>query len=316
MGLFKKNRHEKTVQEEAPAPVNEFSREQICQAGMDVVDAIMVILSKINDNEIMEKIEKTTSSSKQLYGDCRLALRDISSSSEAMEDSIRNVLESTKESSVRVSEGCSMVEDIARSVSDVKDANTALAEKCEELNQQIGNTISLIQNINSIARQTNLLALNASIEAAKAGEAGKGFAVVADEIRNLAENTNMTATTIRNNIENLTNQMESVIEESNNNIQRLDQLYNSTIESGETFRNIHGSTEANARSTEKLMESVESSVEKVSHAEGIINRMEEVEDINADEIRNVGAEISNNVIRTSDLISFTMELKAVIDDLR
>jgi len=316
MGLFRKKQEIESFQEETVHESKEFSREQICQAGNDVVDAIMVILSKINDNEIMEKIAKTTNNSKQLYGDCRMALRDIAMSSEEMENSIRTVLDSTKASSTEVNEGCSMVEEIAQSVSYVKDANTALAEKCEELNKQIGNTISLIQNINSIARQTNLLALNASIEAAKAGEAGKGFAVVADEIRNLAENTNMTATTIRTNIENLTSQMESVIEESNNNIQRLDKLYNSTVESGEAFRNIHLSTENNARSTEQLMERVEDSVEKIGHAENIIDKMEELEEINSVEIRNVGAEISNNVIRTSDLISFTMELKAVIEDLR
>lgn len=46
--------------------------------------------------------------------------------------------------------------------------------KIEESSHKIGESLEMINKINS---QTNLLALNASIEAARAGEAGKGFAV-------------------------------------------------------------------------------------------------------------------------------------------
>lgn len=67
---------------------------------------------------------------------------------------------------------------------------------------------NLTQEILSIASQTNLLALNASIEAARAGEAGKGFAVVADEIRQLADNSRNTASSIQQ----ISNEVTSAVE--------------------------------------------------------------------------------------------------------
>lgn len=66
--------------------------------------------------------------------------------------------------------------------------------------QEIASAVEMITNI---ASQTNLLALNASIEAARAGEAGKGFAVVATEISKLSDESNASAQTISNIIQEL-----------------------------------------------------------------------------------------------------------------
>jgi methyl-accepting chemotaxis protein len=48
---------------------------------------------------------------------------------------------------------------------------------------------AVVKMIEKFGRQTNVLALNATIEAARAGEMGESFAVVADEVRRLAENS-------------------------------------------------------------------------------------------------------------------------------
>lgn len=75
-----------------------------------------------------------------------------------------------------------------------------LVEKMDAINSQVTGILSILSEVEGIAKQTNLLALNAAIEAARAGEAGRGFAVVADEVRNLSESTNKFSKQIRTSV--------------------------------------------------------------------------------------------------------------------
>lgn len=86
-------------------------------------------------------------------------------------------------------------------------ATTDVALKLSEAVEQIGKTLSLI---NEISESTNLLSLNASIEAARAGEAGRGFTVVAQEVGNLASNTQQSL-----------EEVETVIERVQNNVHEI-----------------------------------------------------------------------------------------------
>ncbi|MDZ4201756.1 MAG: methyl-accepting chemotaxis protein [Gallionella sp.] len=99
-----------------------------------------------------------------------------------------------------------------------------LVEKMDAINTEVSSILSILNEVESIAKQTNLLALNAAIEAARAGEAGRGFAVVADEVRNLSENTNKFSSQIRKLVHNVNDALISA-EKSINNLAASDMTF-------------------------------------------------------------------------------------------
>jgi len=94
---------------------------------------------------------------------------------------------------------------------DVREVVQTTSKQISELAKQVAAIDDFVDLIRRISSQTNLLALNAAIEAARAGEHGRGFAVVAEEVRQLAdesaraaEDVNLTTSTIRDQVEDVT----------------------------------------------------------------------------------------------------------------
>ena len=119
-------------------------------------------------------------------------------------------------------ERATVVDDMLK---DAEKINSVISEKTTITEDNIRQAMHYLQafekineevnSIRDIASQTNILAINASIEASRAGEAGKGFAVVAQEIKNLSNNSSVSA-----------NAIAEVCKEMNENIVSIESCFN------------------------------------------------------------------------------------------
>lgn len=157
-------------------------------------------------NDIASIIEKVTRDSENM--------KSVSRKTNSLAENGFDIVKKLNEKSIQSNE---MSQEVASIVAEV-------AESAEGIG-------TILEAIMAISSQTNLLALNANIEAARAGEHGKGFAVVADEVRKLAEESAMSAGTIKEiigAIQSKTRSAVSAIEKANEVVQEQNKAVEET----------------------------------------------------------------------------------------
>lgn len=198
------------------------------------------------------------------------------------------------------------LESTTRSLNLMKTKFEVLKGNSDKLKEKGKETEEIASFVSEIAYQTNLLALNASIEAARAGEMGKGFAVVAEEVRKLAQNSEEAAIRIKENINSLLRDIDSMVSDIHEQNKELE-AGAETIE--EAIENTRGSKEEMDNIAAKMADSAEELEKQAQQLSDIVVNMKAVS-ITSGENAQVAKSASDQVT------NYSHQLEKLTDDIK
>jgi methyl-accepting chemotaxis protein len=154
-------------------------------------------------NEMLTKAQSTIEGYEQMRGGLSSMVGEMALTSGRLGATSQEMSSVSEEAGRAVAEVASTIETVANGSGEQAAAATEVSASVSRASESVarlgerGEAIGkIVDTITQIAGQTNLLALNAAIEAARAGEQGRGFAVVAEEVRKLAEDSQASASSI------------------------------------------------------------------------------------------------------------------------
>ena len=213
-----------------------------------------------------------------------------------------------------------IVNKLAESNNATMDAIGKIGRMVNATNESAARISDAIQLITSIAEETNLLSLNASIEAARAGEQGRGFAVVASQIQKLAEQSNESAGSIAETINEL-------LEDSKNTVAVMEEVCDIVNKQQEKFEqtrkqfaNVHTGIDKSRKEAADIRVKIDACDQEKTGIVQIISNLSSVSEENASaaeetasSVQELNSTISTLAASAGSLQSLSEELQRSVD---
>lgn len=263
-----------------------------------------VDITNSTTEEVDKAIEEIATGTVSQAEETQNATNDIIAMGQEIErisKSVENLTNNSKIMKKNGEEAHKMVVELSVANAKTMSAVDRIYKHTELTNDAVLRISNAANAITAIAEETNLLALNASIEAARAGENGKGFAVVASEIQSLAEQTNVSADEIMNEINGLMSESEKSVEVMREVKTNVDMQSSKLANTKENFN--------------VVIDGVMKSVESVSEIELLMNELNENRKLIIDIIQSLSAISEENAAASEETSASTTQLSEVINDL-